>query len=202
VKPFDEIPAGWPPPGEASTLVAPLFPLPRAWLFPHVVLPLHVFEPRYRQMIEDCLDGPGRIVLGTISAGFEHEHLGSPPVEPIGGLGEIGRHERLPDGRYQVFLVGLARARIRELPSDRLYRRVEAEPIDESVAETPENADLRREVCDAILKRADDMDEVPDHVPLAALVDFLALRMDLPHDRMREVYGEPDPAERARLVLA
>ena len=43
--------------------IVPLFPLPNVWLFPAIVLPLHVFEQRYRQMVEDCLDGPGRIVL-------------------------------------------------------------------------------------------------------------------------------------------
>lgn len=202
MKPFEEIPEGWPPPGEeAATLVAPLFPLPRAWLFPHVVLPLNVFEPRYRQMVEDCLDGPGRIVLGTIQPGHEHEHLGTPPIEPIGGLGEIGRHERLPDGRYHIFLVGLARVRLREVESDRLYRKVEAEPIDETVPPSPETAELRREVCDAILARVDEMQEVPEQVPLAALVDFLAMRLQLPHEEMQRVYSETDPTERARTVL-
>jgi Lon protease-like protein len=201
MRPFEEIPEGWPPPGGAQTLIAPVFPLPRAWLFPHVVLPLHVFEPRYRQMVADCLDGPGRIVLGTIAAGFEHEHLGEPPLEPIGGLGEIGRHEQLPDGTYHVFLVGLARVRIREVESDRLYRKVEAEPIEESAAPTPETAELRREVCDAILARVDDIKQVPEQVPLGALVDFLALRLQLPHEQMQLVYNETDPTVRARTVL-
>lgn len=202
MNPFENVPDGWPPSGEEiTTLVAPLFPLPRAWLFPHVVLPLQVFEPRYKQMVEDCLDGPGRIVIGTIVHGQEHDHLGTPPVEPIGGLGEIGRHERLSDGRYHIFLVGLARVRIREVDSDRLYRQVEAEPVDENEPDNEESAQLREEVGEAILERVDDMKDVPDHVPLSALVDFLALRLQLPHEEMQAIYSEVDTMERARVVL-
>jgi len=196
-----EIPFGWPPPSEAAAMIAPLFPLPRAWLFPHVVLPLHIFEPRYRQMIEDTLDGPGRIVLATIVSGHEHEHLGAPPVEPIAGLGEIGRHERLPDGRFHLFLVGLARVRIREVPSDRLYRRVEAEPIDENLPPGGEHDVLRADVCTAIRARVQEMEEIPEQVPLSALVDFLSLRLELPHQVMQRLYSEVDPLERARAVL-
>jgi Lon protease-like protein len=196
-----EVPFGWPPPSEASALIAPLFPLPRAWLFPHVMLPLHIFEARYRQMIEDTLDGPGRIVLGTIVNGHEHEHLGAPPVEPIAGLGEIGRHERLPDGRFQLLLVGLARVRIREVDSDRLYRRVEADPIDESIPPGEEHDSLRADVCTAIRARVKEMEEVPEQVPLSALVDFLSLRLELPHQVMQSLDSQVDPLERARAVL-
>jgi Lon protease-like protein len=117
--------------------VVPMFPLPNVWLFPAVILPLHVFEQRYRQMVEDCLDGPGRIVLGTIRAGHEPDASGAPdapgtpPIYPVAGLGEIGRHERLPDGRFNLLLVGLQRVVVREAPSDRLYRKVEIQPAPE-----------------------------------------------------------------------
>ena len=74
--PEPETPAG----ARSSLRVVPLFPLPNLWLFPSVVLPLHVFEERYRQMIEDSLDGVGRLVLGTIQAGHELDSAGSPPV--------------------------------------------------------------------------------------------------------------------------
>ncbi len=57
-----------------------MFALPQVWLFPYVILPLHVFEERYRQMIEDNLDGQGRIVLGTVQQGQEDDLLGNPAV--------------------------------------------------------------------------------------------------------------------------
>ena len=77
--------------------VVPMFPLPGVFLFPGQVMPLHIFEPRYRQMIEDLLDGPGRLVMATIleeQSGADVEH---PDVLPVAGLGEIWRHEKLPD---------------------------------------------------------------------------------------------------------
>lgn len=179
----------------------PIFPLQGVLLLPRARLPLHVFEPRYRQMVEDCLDGPGRIVLGTIAAGHEHEHLGAPPIEPVCGLGEIGRHERLSDGRYHVVLVGVARVRVREVESDRLYRQVEAEPIDESVSASPEAMRVREEVCEAIRERVPDVGPIPEQMPLSALVDFLSLRMEASHELMRRLFGETDPLARGREVL-
>lgn len=198
---MEPIPTGWPPEGSGTPFVAPLFPLPRAWLFPRIVLPLHVFEPRYRTLVEDCLDGPGRIVLGTIVAGHEKEHLEAPPVEPIAGLGEIGRHERMPDGRFQIWLFGLARVRIREIDSDKPYRLAEVDPIDEAIPPGEETDELRASVTAAIQKRVDDVEDVPDNVPLSSLVDFLALRMELPHRVMQRLYSEVNPVTRARATL-
>ena len=197
---MEPIPAGWPPEEAGPPFVAPLFPLPRTWLFPRVILPLHVFEPRYSKMIEDCLDGPGRIVLGTIAAGHEKEHLGSPPVESIAGLGEIGRHERMPEGRFKIWLLGVARVRIQEIESEKVYRQVEVELIDEAVPPGPETEELRASVAAAI-QTLDDVETVPDNVPLSSLVDFLALKLELPHEVMQSLYGEINPVTRARATL-
>ena len=71
--------------------VSPMFPLGTV-LFPSMVLPLHVFEPRYRAMVEDLLDSPGRLVIATVPEEHVAELPGSPPVYPVAGLGEIGRH--------------------------------------------------------------------------------------------------------------
>jgi Lon protease-like protein len=184
-------------------LLVPLFPLPRVWLFPRVVLPLHIFEPRYRQMIEDILDGPGRIVLGTIVPGHEAEHLGAPPVEAIGGLGEIGHHERLADGRFHLFLVGLARVRIREVQSERPYRMVEAEPVDEDLPRDAEYETLREAICKEIQERVPmkKRGRIPNHEPLSLLVDYLTLHLNLGHQDMQALYNELDPLMRARAVL-
>ena len=112
-------------------LMAPIFPLPAVHLFPHALLPLHVFEPRYRQMLADSLVGERRIIIATISS--DHDDAPAPGVWPICGLGEIVAHEPTPDGRSNILLRGLARCRIlAELPSGRLYRVVRVEPLTEN----------------------------------------------------------------------
>ncbi len=179
----------------------PLFPLPNAWLFPGSVVPLHVFEPRYRQMIEDSLDGPGRLVLAAVPEEYHAQMEGAPPVHPIAGLGEIGRHERLEDGRFLVTLVGLARVLVREVPSDRLYRRVEVEPLHEVVPSGAEANRMRADLIEAIHERLGDQVALPDEVPLVHLADLLLVRMPLPHSAIQEIYSEPDVTRRVKLAL-
>jgi Lon protease-like protein len=101
----------------------PLFPLPNVVLFPNVFLPLHVFEPRYRRMVADCLAGDGWLAIATLRPGWEHDYQGRPPVHEVAGAGEIIQAEALSDGRYNVLVDGRCRIRIEaELPPDRPYR--------------------------------------------------------------------------------
>ena len=100
----------------------PLFPLPNVVLFPNVFLPLHVFEPRYRAMIGDALDGDRIVGMVLLQPGYEADYEGRPPVFPIGCAGLITRAEPLGDGRYNVILRGLERFRIEREDTDRPYR--------------------------------------------------------------------------------
>ncbi len=103
---------------------APLFPLPNVVLFPQAVLPLHIFEPRYRQMTADALNGEGLIAMSLLAEDWESTAAdGLPPIHSTVGLGRIVAHERLDDGRYILVLRGVARARlVREQPLDLPYR--------------------------------------------------------------------------------
>lgn len=203
------IPDAWPPPeqpepwtGPVSGPVVPLFPLSNVWLFPGAVTQLHIFEPRYRQMIEDSLDQSGRLVIASVVEGHESDMSGAPPVYPIAGLGEIGRHERLPDGRFLILLLGLSRVRIREVPSDRMYRRVEAVPLQETAVCQERHSDLRRQLADAVLERTGELLNLPEDMPIGALIDLLMLRMPLPPTVVRRLYTECDLSCRAELALA
>ncbi|MEW6746967.1 MAG: LON peptidase substrate-binding domain-containing protein [Planctomycetota bacterium] len=182
--------------------VVPLFPLPGLFLVPGMALPLHIFEPRYKQMIEDLLDGPGRLVIGAVLKEDEGELAGSPPVHPIAGLGEIGRHERLEDGRFLVLLVGLMRVRIREITSDRDYRKVEIEPFEEIPPPLEEEKTLRPRLNDAIRERHEEPVKLPEDIPLGRLADLLLVQLDLPQEQMVELYSRSDVARRAEGVLA
>jgi Lon protease-like protein len=108
----------------------PLFPLPDVVLLPNTFLPLHIFEPRYRKMVRDALEGERLIAMGFQLGGGGGEDEGPPPIAPIAGVGEIVLSQSLPDGRFHLVLRGRARVRIeRELPSDEPYRLVAATEI-------------------------------------------------------------------------
>ena len=201
----DSIPDHWPDEGTTGAVedgVAPMFPLPGVFLFPGQLMPLHVFEPRYRQMIEDSLDGPGRMVIGTVLERDRADLSGSPPVVPIAGLGEIAKHEKLPDGRFPIWLFGIGRVRIEETESDRLYRRVRYQRLAEVGPTENEEGRLRPALVGAIEQRAGGRLESADSIPLGALADLLANNLTVPEPVMVSLHGETDVAERARKAIA
>src|ERR687888_846338 len=107
---------------------ARLFPLPNLVLFPHVVQPLHVFEPRYRQMTADALAGDRLIALALLQPGWEEEYDARPAVHPVACLGRVVADQLLPDGKYNLLLRGVSRLRlIEEVPDGRPYRTARAE---------------------------------------------------------------------------
>jgi ATP-dependent Lon protease len=109
-----------------------VFPLPRVVFFPGTQLPLHIFEPRYRTMMRDCLNS-GRLAMAVtlLKPGYETDYDGRPPMHDLCTVGRIEKHEELPDGRFNLVLRGLHRAKLHELPAGDLpYRRASAELLD------------------------------------------------------------------------
>jgi Lon protease-like protein len=90
----------------------PLFPLPNVVHFPRVLLPLHVFEPRYRAMVRDALGGPRLIGMVLLRGDWQAEYLGTPQIFETGTAGEIVRSEERPDGRFDIVLRGVREFRI------------------------------------------------------------------------------------------
>ena len=111
----------------------PLFPLDSVTLLPQQLLPLHVFEERYRQMVDHALDGSGQIAMSVFAGDqWKQNYHGRPPLRPAVCIGQIVQHERLEDGRYNLLVQGVCRARIiHELPMEegRLYRLAMLEPV-------------------------------------------------------------------------
>jgi Lon protease-like protein len=113
-------------------VILPLFPLPDVTFFPHTVLPLHVFEARYRAMVADALARDRRLCIVKLQPGHEAEYAGKPPLHAVAGAGEIVSGERLPSGRFNIMVKGQGRVRlVREIPSDTLYRLAQAEPLED-----------------------------------------------------------------------
>jgi hypothetical protein len=113
----------------------PVFPLPNVVLFPQVFLPLHIFEPRYRDMVADALEGDRLIGMVLLRPGWETDYEGRPPVYPIGCAGLITNHERLPDGRYNIVLRGIEKFRIVEETREQTYRVARIEGLHEPLVE-------------------------------------------------------------------
>ena len=111
----------------------PLFPLPNVVLFPDVCLPLHIFEPRYREMASDTLDGDRIIGMVLLRPGWEGNYDGRPAIYDIGCAGLITHAEQLDDGRYNLVLRGMEKFRVLREDSDRSYRRAEVQAIHEAV---------------------------------------------------------------------
>jgi uncharacterized protein len=117
----------------AAQISLPIFPLPDLTFFPHTMLPLHIFEARYRAMVTDCLARDKRLAVVGLKPGYEASYEGKPAVHQVSGVGRIVRWERLPSGRYNLLVRGEGRVRIdRELPTDTLYRMVVATPLGET----------------------------------------------------------------------
>ena len=162
----------------------PIFPLPNVVLFPHVFLPLHIFESRYRAMVADALEGDRMIGMVLLRPGWEGEYEGRPPVYPIGCAGLITHHEPLPDGRSNIVLRGVSKFRVLGEQDDRLYRVAEIESIDEQlVSQDRDEIRAARRRLEALLVPRPQGRESDARIPSAMsdedLVNALAQYMEL-----------------------
>jgi uncharacterized protein len=121
----------------------PIFPLPNVVLFPSVCLPLHIFEPRYREMVADALAADRMIGMALLRPGWERDYEGRPAVYPIGCSGVITHAERLPDGRSNIVLCGVERFRIVSEDGSRSYRRAIVESIRDATLTGDDRAQIR-----------------------------------------------------------
>ncbi len=112
----------------------PVFPLPRVVFFPGTALPLHLFEPRYTEMIEDCLQsGCTAMAVTLLAPGWEDHYEENPAIHEVAGAGRIVAHQARADGTHDVILHGLNRVRLYELPNQgHAYRCARAVPIQDS----------------------------------------------------------------------
>ncbi len=118
----------------------PIFPLPDAVLFPTVFLPLHVFEPRYRELVSDALASDRLIGMTLLRPGWEHEYEGRPPIYAVGCVGLITHVERQSDGTYNMVLRGLEKFRVAGEDHGRAYRRATFDYLPETTTAADHDA--------------------------------------------------------------
>ncbi|HVS00830.1 MAG TPA: LON peptidase substrate-binding domain-containing protein [Thermoanaerobaculia bacterium] len=195
--------------------VIPVFPLTGTLLLPGNLLPLNIFEPRYRNMVADVMEGERYI--GMIQPLVPHQD-NWPALEPpaenpelysVGCVGRIDRCEPQADGRYEIVLRGISRFRVRrELPRARGYRRVEAEYaefpgdlIEPATVLSP--ARLLSAVRSFGETHGLEFDlDLLSSIPGVTLLNGLAAALPFRPAEKQALLEAPGPAEREELLLA
>jgi Lon protease-like protein len=192
--------------------VARLFPLPNLVLYPHVMQPLHIFEERYREMLEDALADDRLIAMALLEPGWESEYESRPPIAPYGCLGKIVAHHRLEDGRYNLLLMGVQRIRIvGELDPPRSFRRAQVELICDRYNSAPPRhlEELQQQLMTAFQRFMPCGCQVPEqiqelfaeHLPLGMMTDLAAYALPLGMPLKKRLLAECRVDVRAKLLI-
>ena len=196
-----------------KNIVIPLFPLPTTVFYPNTSLPLHIFEPRYRSMVADALNGKGEIGMILLKPGWESDYQGTPEIMTIGCLGKIKQHSELPEGKYNILLSGLYRFRILNEIKGKIYRQAQVESLKEINDKnlTSEPSPIKEQLIRIMrlylknlpegtkIKHALDMKNCQN---LAEFVDKLTHHFDLPAHKMQEFLEQQDVQKRANSLYS
>ena len=187
----------------------PLMPLDGVVLFPHVAIPLHIFEPRYKKMISDVLQSHRLLALALLRP--ERAHAGTPALHDVVCICRITAEEQLAGGRYNLVLTGLQRAQLQgELVTDLPYRIGELKPLPDSYdpSTTRERAERHRELLTSFrsLTRNKTTDSLfqqllDAELPLGVLCDLLAAALKIPHASKYRALSEVDVDARSQFLL-
>ncbi len=189
---------------------APIFPLPNVVMYPHLLLPLHIFEPRYRTMVVDALEGEALIAMALLKPGWERTYSEkTAKIFDTVCLGRITAHERLADGRFNVAVKGLSRAVVTaEEQSDCPYRVGRFELLVDSYPTQPviDRAHRRKELLSGFRELCPDLDRifhqlVDADVPLGQLCDVIAHAMRLESTTAQQILEQIDVDQRSDIVL-
>ncbi len=190
-----------------------LFPLPSTVFYPKTHLPLHIFEPRYRQMISEALEGEGRIGMVLLKPGWEENYHASPAIVEVGCVGMIEHHIRFPDGKYDLVLRGQNRFRIVREFGGKPYRRAAIETLKDSndvllgSGPSPAVTALLQQV--RRYAEALPAGKKPKQIPgeesfprLGELVDNLAYALNLLAEQRQVLLEEQDVMRRTEILTA
>jgi len=191
---------------------ARLFPLPNLVMFPHVLQPLHVFEPRYRALLEEALEDDRLIAMAILAPGWEKHYEGRPKLSTTACLGRVLTHQKVEGDRYNILLAGLRRVRIvEELPPEKPFREAMVELLED--AYPAESATERPAAQHRLLKQfrrlLPNMPEVHQQleellctdVSLGMLTDLISYTMQWPIEVKEQLLREPDVDRRCERLL-
>jgi len=192
---------------DADLSAMPLFPLSQAALFPRAQLPLHVFEARYRKMLADCIEQHGIMAIVMVPDPADLiDPRGHPRLARVAGVGFVKEVARLPDGRSDIVLEGLARVSLAELPFEIPYRRARATLLETRASRVTQNdsaalvAAATAFVTEMRRRDADVAFELPEGLVAGQLADVCAHYLMIDGEARQSVLEELDDAARVSLV--
>jgi len=193
---------------EGALSELPIFPLGQAVLFPRADLPLHIFEPRYRVMVKDCLDSHAAMAIVLVTDARMSDENGHPPIASVAGAGIIAEHHQLADGRYNILLRGVARVRLEELPFVPPYRRAKATILEETNLADVTVADRSALIASAsafaaeVHKRDPNFSfRLPANIDAGVIADLCAHHMVVDAAARQAILEELDVSQRVQLVI-
>ncbi len=192
--------------------IARLFPLPNLVMFPHVMQPLHIFEPRYRALLEEALEMDKLIGIALLSEGWEAEYEGRPPLRPIACLCRVAHSQRTEQGTYNILALGIERIQIvRELPPHKLFREAEVQILADVYPDSTAShrIQLQQELLDHFKQSLPQIPQVHEQyeqllsaqIPLGTLTDLIGYSLDLPIPERERLLAEPNVDLRAAFLL-
>ncbi|MGH7966517.1 MAG: LON peptidase substrate-binding domain-containing protein [Candidatus Binatia bacterium] len=188
--------------------IIPVFPLPNVVLFPRLLLPLHIFEPRYRQMVRDAAEKPPQLIgMVLLRGNWQEQYEGNPEIFSIGCVGEMSRVVPLPDGRFNILLQGVREFHIKEEVFAKSYRQALVEW--RTPAKEPLPADQRKELSRLLETYLQNNEAVRKFLADTTIegdlfVNFFAFHLDLlPIEKqsLLEATTTPERATRLRDIL-
>lgn len=196
-----------------QTELIPLFPLPQTVFYPNTLLPLHIFEPRYRQMVTDALEGGRKIGMVLLKPGWEDNYFAAPAIATVGCVGEIENHVRLEDGKYNMALKGLCRFKIIGETEGKPYRRAQIERLPEindqnlTTGSNPLKKKLIRD-CHEYIRLLPSGENVKKEMrlevckTLSHLTDQIAYHLNLTVEQKQKLLEEQDVLQRVETIHA
>ncbi|MEI8372410.1 MAG: LON peptidase substrate-binding domain-containing protein [Planctomycetota bacterium] len=189
-----------------------LFPLPNLVLFPHVMQPLHIFEPRYRCLLEDTLATDRLVAMALLTPGWESDYEGRPPLCPVACLSRVATYHCLEDGTYNVLLLGLQRVRlVREIESQKLYREAEVTLCEDCypVCPGPTGRVLQQRLRDAFVRALPLLPEAQEQMDqllatdlsLGVLTDVISFMLEIAIGHKETLLAEVNVHRRAQMLL-
>jgi Lon protease-like protein len=188
-----------------------LFPLPNLVLYPHVMQPLHIFEPRYRQMTRDALASDRLIAMALLRPGWESDYEGNPELYPVVCVGKIVAEQELDDGRFNLLVRGMSRARlVEEVNRGKLYRCARVALLEDVPPTSPKKeAELRRRLVElapswfpaqgAVMQQFHKL--LKSDLSLGVLCDVLLFAVPLNVEVKQQLLEELHVERRARRLL-